>query len=404
MKQKIIIIGHGYTSRLGVIRALGREGYYVVDVAVTTDSQQLKKQRPRPIDAYSRYVKEFFYAPATRDGLIDFLIEKCQSEGQKAVLLPESDFAASAIDAAIDRLSPYFYMPNIEGRQGRVQYWMDKNTQKIRAKSFGLNVAESCIIEIRNGQFVIPNGIRYPCFAKPISTLQGGKKGVGRCNTPKELEDRLKLISSYQPSLNVLVEDYLSIDKEYALVGFCDGINVNIPGIIHITHLGQGNHFGVAIAGKVLPSKSFESLIDKFKHLISSTHFVGMFDIDFFECGQKYYFDEINMRIGGSGPAVLACGVNLAKQYVDFITIGHYDSNSFTIKKEKTFVNERMCHDEWYSGGISSKTYHCILESADISFIKDNADPEPYREYLSQHRKSFVKRLIKRILRRIKGQ
>lgn len=36
MKQKVVVIGHGYTSRLGVIRALGKAGYEVIVVDMLT--------------------------------------------------------------------------------------------------------------------------------------------------------------------------------------------------------------------------------------------------------------------------------------------------------------------------------------------------------------------------------
>lgn len=400
--QKVIVIGHGYTSRLGVVRALGRSGFYVVDVAVTTNTKQLKRQSPKPIDAYSRFVNEFYYAPANQEGLIQFLIDNFANKGEKAVLLPESDFAASAIDGALNRLAPFFYMPNIDKKQGQVLYWMDKEIQKSRAKSVGLNVANSCIIEVRDRCFSIPKDIHYPCFAKPISTLQGGKKGVGRCDNLQELEKRLKLISSYQPTLDVMVEDYLPIEKEYALVGFSDGKNVIIPGIILITHLGQGNHFGVAIAGKVLPPDEFKDLINRFKNLISSIHFVGLFDIDFFECNHQFYFDEINLRLGGSGSAIISSSDNLPRKYVDYVSRGVYETNVENVGKVATFVNERMCHDEWYVGAISNETYLELVNESDISFVRDIDDIKPYQVYLAQHRKAFVKKLLKKFLKIIK--
>lgn len=397
MKQKVVVIGHGYTSRLGVIRALGRCGFYIVDVAISSDLQRLRKQKPKPIDAYSCFVDEFYYAPANKDDLIKFLLNRFANEVQKPVLFPESDFVASAIDAAYDRLTPFFYLPNIDDKQGQMLYWMDKNLQKARAKTFGLNVAGSHIIEIRNGQFSIPGDIKFPCFAKPISTLHGGKKGVGKCETTQELVERLKLISSFQPSMDVMVEDYLQIDKEYALVGFSDGNNVIIPGIIHITHLGQGNHFGVAVAGKVLPPEPFETLIEQFKKLISSIRFVGIFDIDFFGCDNQYYFGEINMRFGGSGTAIIASSDNLPQKYVDFLSKGVYDSYVANVANEATFVNERMCHDEWYAGVISNEKYHTLTEGADISFVKDENDAKPYHKYLAQHRVAVIKKLLKNL-------
>ena len=49
MAQKVIVMGHGYTSRLGVIRALGMAGCYVIVVVMTNDKRQLSGKGRKPI-------------------------------------------------------------------------------------------------------------------------------------------------------------------------------------------------------------------------------------------------------------------------------------------------------------------------------------------------------------------
>ena len=58
MKQKVVVIGHGYTSRLGVIRALGKAGYEVVVVVMTGCNKDGTLNTTKPIDCYSKYVSE----------------------------------------------------------------------------------------------------------------------------------------------------------------------------------------------------------------------------------------------------------------------------------------------------------------------------------------------------------
>lgn len=51
MKQKVVIIGHGYLSRLALIRSLGQAGYDVT-VIVTMYGDV---NTTRPLDCYSKY-------------------------------------------------------------------------------------------------------------------------------------------------------------------------------------------------------------------------------------------------------------------------------------------------------------------------------------------------------------
>ena len=73
------------------------------------------------------------------------------------------------------------------------------------------------------------------------------------------------------------------IEREYATLGFSDGDEVVIPGILELLHVGHGTHFGVAVQGAVSPiNEEFVSLVEQFKTLVKQIGFVGVFDIDFF--------------------------------------------------------------------------------------------------------------------------
>ena len=75
MKQKVVVIGHGYTSRLGVIRALGREGYEVTVIVMTGYNRDGKTlNTKKPIDCYSKYVSRVLYCPSDREKLIQLLL------------------------------------------------------------------------------------------------------------------------------------------------------------------------------------------------------------------------------------------------------------------------------------------------------------------------------------------
>ena len=388
MKQKVVVIGHGYTSRLAIIRSVGMAGY---DVDVVVIYYGAKRPKKRPIDCHSKYVNRVLYSPSgNEEALVQLLLDTYKDCTTKPILIPESDFAVKAIDTHLLSLKDYFFVPSINGKEGAVAAWMDKQKQKEQARAVGLTVAECTRITIAGGKFTIPAGINYPCFPKPVD---GGKKCLGRCNNKEELDQSLCRMAAIR-DMEVMVEDFLDIDKEYALVGFSDGNDVVIPAILYNKQMANGAHYGVAKAGVVLSVEGFEPLIEKFKQLILSIGLVGLFDIDFLECQGKFYFDEINLRFGGSGFAVTKVGCNLPAMMADYFS-GKNWKNSYRLIAPQSFANERTCLDDWYYGYISFREYRNTVRYADICFVKNGEDIAPFNAYMIHLIKMQLKRLIK---------
>ena len=90
--QRVVVIGHGYSIRLSVIRAVAQLGCEVTVIHIGAPV--------KPIDTYSQSVKEvlYFNRQEGETGLIKLLMEKCTVEGQKPIIIPTSDFSALAID------------------------------------------------------------------------------------------------------------------------------------------------------------------------------------------------------------------------------------------------------------------------------------------------------------------
>ena len=398
IKQKVVVIGHGYTSRLGVIRALGRAGYEVIVVVMTHYKKDgITLNTTKPIDCYSKYVSRVYYCPSDRDKLIKLLLDKCACLDQKVVLFPDSDFSEAAIDDNQELLRAHFLFPHIDYTPGAIVAWMNKIRQKKLAQSIGLNVAQGCVIEVKDGIYVVPSDLQYPCFPKPMATIVGGKGGLRRCDNEQQLHDVIKLLAKRNPNINLLVEEFKLIDTEHALMGISDGNNVIIPGVIKTLSLAKGGHFGVAKQGIIMPVNGFENLIEKFKQFVLKTKYVGIFDIDFYLSKEQYYFCEMNFRYGGSGYSYTAMGVNLPDMYVRTLKGFSIKEMKYQIDKEAVFVNERMCKDDWACGYISTYELYTLLKTADISFVADNEDNQPLKEYLKSllSIKLNLKRLLK---------
>lgn len=400
MKNRVVVIGSGFTSRLGIIRSVAQLGCDISVIVMTgykKDGKTLNKKKP--IDCFSRYVSNMYFCHVKdKEGLINILLNKCTEKGKRVVVIPDSDFSASTIDDNYNTLKDYFLLPNINDSQGEISKLMNKQVQKELAKSIGLEVAPYKVIEICNKDYSIPKGITYPCFTKPLLSIEGGKQLFRRCDNEKELRNALNFISNKKSDIKVLVENYINIEKEYAVLGFSDGNEIIIPGVIHLSRISK-THPGVALQGEVMPTFGFESIVSLFKEYIKSIGFVGLFDIDFFYCNGHYIFGELNLRFGGSGYAITIMGVNLPAMFVKHLLCLPNKSANKEIMNIGTFANERMCIDDWYKYHLSTKEYHRILNSVDFTFVQDNIDSKPEKILKHEYKNKRVLRFLKRLLK-----
>ena len=399
MKQKVVIIGHSYSSRLSIIRSVAQMGCEVTVIVMTGQNSDGKPVNKKPIDCYSKYVSHVYYClRKDKEELIRILLEHCTDAQQKVVLFPDSDDTVAAIGNYQYRLSDHFCFPHICNGSGSMAYWMDKIHQKDMAQSVGLNVANGIVIDIKDGAYLIPDDIAYPCYTKPLATMNGGKTGMHRCDNETELKNALnEYITKRTRTGRILVEEYKEIDTEYALLGFSDGKDVVIPGIMQLLVISK-SYKGIALQGKVMPIDGFEEVIDKFKQLVLRIGFVGVFDIDFYESGSKIYFCEMNLRFGGSGYAITKMGVNLPAMFVCMCQGVEWKDSVKSICKSAIYLNERMLMNDWISGFITYKELKTFLQNSDIYFIADADDPLPeikFKYWIMKHRiVNFMKKFI----------
>ena len=396
MKQKVVIIGHGYLSRLALIRSLGQAGYDVT-VIVTMYGEVNTTQ---PLDCYSKYVSDVYYCNARdNDGLIKILMERCTCVDQKVVIIPDSDWSASIVDNNRNILKEHFLFPQIYDKDVYVTNLMDKERQKKLAREIGLTVPNTTSLKVVDGIIPDLSQVLYPCFTKALTTMGGGKQWFKRCNNETELR---KALTSFAKGGNaeILVEDFIEIEKEYAVVGVTNGKNVIIPGIIRFVENCQC-HLGIARKGEILPVKGYEQLLEQFKQYVKKTNFVGLFDIDFLYSKGKYYFCEMNFRYGGSGYAYTKSGINLPAMFVQ-MTNGQLDISTVkeTITEKRIYINERMLLDDLRAKNLTIREFNNAINTTDISFVKDEEDPKPQRRYNRLVTEVKVKYLLKKILRR----
>ena len=377
----IYIVGRNYVSNLCMARSLASAGYRVGIIRIF-EKELTWRNRLGSVNAESRskYVKR--YIPCVLNGDEDEIIKclnmvKCATK--KILLIPNDDLSASMIDLHFEELAEYFYMPNVNAQSGEVDRLMSKAVQKQLALKFGLPMVKNCTVRTASGNVCIPDAVSYPCFIKPNTSKNCTKDIMKKCENKEELQLVLDRLSQTQ-DIEVLVEDYIEIRKEYSLLGVSTKDGVFSPGLFVVEEGGHGTWKGVTMVGKVLPCSQMQPLIDRINDFIASLHYEGLFDVDLVEAVDgQIYFIELNLRFGGSGYGITGSGVNLPGMLTDYMLLGKTLDQSKSVTSGKRFINEKILVDEYAKGYLNRKEMRKKLQEADIYFIKDKRDPYPYR-------------------------
>lgn len=392
---KVVVIGRNYTSRLGMVRAIGKAGHEVMVI-------RTNRGNDKDIDAFSKYVKGYFHAyEPDRNALMKQLLSLSESPDEKVVLIPVDDYAASVIDENVDKLQSRFHFPNIGMKCGAINKLMDKDFQKRLARDSGLKVSSGWTIDIKNGKYVLPEDIQYPCFPKPQISFLGDKRCMRKCSTEAELRSVVDEVARHA-DCPLLVEQYVEIEKEYGVLGFCAEGKSLTPGLVLKEMIGEGAHKGVTKLGVVTPLANNKSLHDSIGRFLLSTGLTGLCDIDLYESNGVIYFNELNLRFGAFGYSIFCSGVNLPDMLVRTFLGESVDINRVTIRPKTICLSEKVNFEDYLAGYYNHKEYTCINSLADFTFLADKEDPAPYKAFCRHTRilrfKTIVKRIAKRVL------
>ena len=381
---RILISGRNYSTNLTLARSLGKAGYEVEVLRIfqtrPKKNDPMKKLKP---DAYSKYIKAYYVCVSQRrTRRIVNRMKSIADPDRKMLLVPADDLIANIADDYMDELKEYYYLPNINDTPREINKLMSKDYQKKLAKEAGLPVVNSCLIRTREGQFEIPDSVTYPCFMKPNISRFSSKRRMRVCRSENELSQYLTEFSQ-KKDVEMLVEDYMDIAKEYSLLGLSTRDGVLAPGFFVATAGGHIEHRGVAVTGKLLPCRDYQPLISDLIKFVESLNYEGLFDIDLVETRDgKMYFIEINMRYGASGYAVTECGINLPGMYADYVFHGTPIDTTLNIDDHLcSFVSEKVMIEEFVQSRVTDREMKRMMKDADVHFVMADDDPAAYRHF-----------------------
>ena len=362
MKEKILIVGGGnHHNALGVIRAIGRCGYYVELITFGN----LKKN----YIASSKYVN-YHHALDKLDGLADYLMSRSFSN-RKEIVISCADAVTEYLNNNSDLLSQRYILPGAE-KQGRMLELMDKAVMINMTGNRGIASPQIWTLpkDIDN--------ITFPCITKSYLSAHGGKADIVICRNKKQLDTFIQ-----ENSDNVFVQEYIDKKEEVQFIG-CSlngGEEVIIPGMTKIIRSQPNTNTGFLEYGPI--DSFYNETIEKSKAYIKDCGYSGLFSIEYLRGkDDKVYFLEINFRNDGNAFCVTESGVNLPLIWVKANSNQDYSKE---IKEPKRIIVMPEFQD-----------FKLVLQRkvSFLQWLKDLKRTDCFLEYVKDDKRPFFQFII----------
>ena len=368
--QDVIVLGDSYSMSLGLIRALGEKGYSTKLLRKT--NRMNERITPEEV---SKYVVQTIRVSKQKESILSGLSQLADDK-EKVLIIPGDDASALFLDENASVLSERFYVPAMKKTPGKLSGFMDKIEQKRVAKLSGLPVAEGEYYSTdSSGRKEAVENVSYPCFIKPLISAGISKNIIGSCNSSEELSLKMKQAEE-EGCLKVLIEEQLDVVQEYVCNGLALDNKVYLPSCIVVARRGLGRRKGVTAEGTVYNSEILGDFKNRLEEFVATLGLVGLFDIELMVCKDGIYFCEMNLRNGATGYAVTLAGANLPGILADYVYKGTLP-HAVNLKKQITFVSEKVEMDCFLDGNISLRQLRKNLSPEKSRFIKDVKDIKP---------------------------
>lgn len=361
MDVKAIILGSKGVNATGLIRSLGIAGINVVFASTHSKIE-------------SRYTKEYLSLPVDKNKWNMILIKYSSISKNKIVIFPTDDETAFWLDENYKLLEKYFSVPHANGK---LLILADKSVMNQMAENVGLNVPNFIKLSLLDA--VREN--KYPIILKPYAGYAGSKGDIAICYNEEDYTNAVGNLIR-QGYEEILLQELLDDSKqeEIGIMGMSlPNGKIVIPGIIHkIRSYPTGK--GSTSYARFSPDMS-EINGNKIKQFVSSTGYVGLFDIEMIKAYGKYWFIEINYRNGQYGYTPTAAGYNLPANWLNGMC-GKNIAKCNNIQ-EIYYINERDDYRHVKDGEISRKEWMKQFHTATAYGMYCPGDQRPFiRQYV----------------------
>lgn len=299
MDNIVFIFGERHHNGLALARMLGCNGVTVYSVILSDKRKGFMEM--------SRYIKKYFVFSNAGEAL-DFLKGYRSRLKQMPFIFAYSDAAVLELDKRLDEFRDLYFIPSIDGKQGKIAEWMDKQKQFEFAEKYGLDMAKTATSDLSALENV---SISFPWILKPVISAEGSKKDIIIVNSYQELETKKKELENkgYQ---KILVQPYLNIDQEIVIVGaIYKNRNESSAFLYEVIRRWPDksgtNSYSAAVTDTELIRKCQNIL-----ECIKKEKFSGLIDVEVFIVNGRLYLNEINWRNSGGGFRGLSSGCHYA--------------------------------------------------------------------------------------------
>lgn len=380
--NKVIIIGGFHHNTYGLIRSLGEVG---IKSDVILEPCHI---RVNWLFA-SRYIKNK-YILSDGENLVDYLFKTYSGEKEKPVVYCGSDNSISLLDNAYDLLKDKFFIFNADGKQGRINYFMNKESMFPLAEKCGLTTIRTWHLkkdEIENANLI------YPILIKPNNSLGGVKTDI------KVSYNQRELLENMHDGVDYILQEYIEKDYELNMLGLSlrTGSNIIYPGIIKKLReypIREGSSSFARIDS--VNEYSFLN-IDGIRNFVRMIGYEGLFSTEFVVKDNTCYFLEINMRNDGNGYMSTGAGLNLPLIWYHYCCGITDHSSSLLLEKPFYFMSEETDYKHISEGHLSRKNWIKSLFKADVFFIINKKDIKPGLMFLALELGRFIKHSLKRL-------
>ena len=390
MMKKVVVFGKHYVPALGVVRSLGEAGYRVELIYVVNKKGESK------IAGSSKYLTRTEEIENLSDEyVLNELLDIYKGEAKDIIVLfPIDDYATAFVGRYRERLEPFIF-PITSGDKSIVDL-MDKSMQNIIAKDSSFKSVRECVVDLRE-EINIPEEIVYPCFCKPLLSIQGNKQEMTKCLNQNDLLSALKRMKDNYSDRRVLIQEFLEIEEEYDVSGMSMNGEVYLTAVVKKLQVASFNR-GPTELGTFLDIDILKDTQESIVRFIKKLEYNGVFDIELFKCADGIYFNELNVRPTGIIYAVTSAGCNLPAMYVSAAFHDHYTTQSEVREKDLIFLSEKVAVEDYIHGQISLKKLKEMDKRAQIKLLRNKNDPKPGVIYSRRVIKPMIKRGIKNLL------
>ena len=360
----VVVLGKNNYTSYGVIKSLGEAGYNSCVIS------QYSPFIPRwKADVVSKYTKERYFVRQKNDaGILNILMNEIDTSEGKLLLIPTDDYNVAFVEANATVLRTKYYIPYV--KNGSIKLLQQKGYQKRIAEQSGFCVARNWQILAEKSNVQIPQDMVYPCFVKPLISIEGAKSMMRRCNSKEELQQHLSNASA--KTVNYCVEEFIDITKEYSVPGYSFGGKVYIPAFCKKLVTSRGSHCGVTVLAEIESASRYLSIVEKITEFVNCCGYNGIFDVEIIESNGKIYFNEINFRDSAAEYGVTTAGVSVPGKYVEAVLNSKFEPEE--VNEKVIFINEFAALNEYKDGVIDLKKYKEYVNMATVPFLTDKSD------------------------------